>query len=192
MGSSSPAGDGTQPPALGARNLSCWATREAQTLHFWQAPRCCCTCCRSVAHTQIRESLCHFPKAGEVCLCVHVVGRGLATSHSVPLLPLVVAWHSTHFPNLTSLIFFAPGGPVWGTLVPLFHRWRGCGAGGVWQAQGHVVHLLHEPWIETRPPASQPRAPLSPEPASPEACEASPCPLCPCPLAWPPKLALSL
>ena len=48
-----------------------------------------------------------------VCVCMWQGGAGvLATSYSVPLLPLVVAWHSTHFVNLTSLIFFAPGGPV--------------------------------------------------------------------------------
>ena len=106
MGSSSPAGDGTRPPALGARNLSCWTTREAQTLHFWQAPRWCCTCCRSVARTWIRESLCRFPKAGEVCLCVHVVGRGLATSHSVPLPALgrCLAFRTLCGPHLINLL----------------------------------------------------------------------------------------
>ena len=61
------------------------------------------------------ERVCAIFQRQEKCVCVCMWrggGRGLATSYSVPLLPLVVAWHSSHFVNLTSLIFFAPGGPV--------------------------------------------------------------------------------
>ena len=108
MGSSSPAGDGTQPPALGAWSLSRWPTREAQTLRFWQAPRWCCTCCLSAGLTGIRESLCHFSKAREVCLCVHVAGRGGGAGHqllcALAALGRCLAFYTLCEPHLINLL----------------------------------------------------------------------------------------
>lgn len=101
-----------------------------------------------------------------------------------------IAWCSSHFANFASLIFPAPGGPVWRTLVPLFHRWRGSSAEGMWQAQGHIVSPLNEPRIETlllamKPGSSPPVNVLAPMPVPPLHV------LYHCPLALPPNLALS-
>lgn len=129
-------------------------TEDNPRVHFSLAPTQSSPC-GSVAFSWSIEALLHLPKAKGVVVRACGRGRGAGAATLCFLLPFI-SWSSTHFANFASLIFPSPGGLVKQTLLPLFHRWRGSSAEGMWQAQGHPASPWDEPRIETRPPATNP------------------------------------